>query len=862
MKSLSDYTKILRDTATNLNLHGESVEMVVQMLANALYISEVEHIAYSQEASLERATQENSKIQHCVDQMYSVFRGSNPRVVINFKASKLFTFKLHQEIIRSNNYTVYYLGYFDESTKTILYSDLQVTPDSTETIIGILSKEVVTRGWTTGVSENPYYYTLPVSNLSNDLYLDIGENQTRTSVTRIFSDHLREDIPFDLTIPGYGLRLYYPEYLQGEKGFNTKYSLSVYKYMSLSEIQESERKAIKMIGAQILSFEDPSNDRSWILKELKAIETYPGVIFIPETSKDAIDTIHHKANKARYSGSYLATNSDLSWILQEYYPSKIRRQGVTYRFESPESTYIETVSESKKVKITKGDIPFLTNSFKNGSDYLPEGELKFKYKSSGNSFNSNSSYEILPSVSVIPVRASYTSLNVLNSKNYLLPTVSDITFRVLKNTDGVLEILTTKAELDAKGLKIECYIPNSNKTISNLSISKTDISVSSTSDKPLEITLSTKSGTILDKETIPFTYIPVTIGKVDLGEDQSYMTVTEEGPGDYYTFDLQEDTLYIKTDPVSGKVLVPATTVATLYHNGKEINGANYSLIPSSDTDASIDSNSGVITISEISENKKEVYLIVKARYNGINFQSLLVCRKTISNLNSTSGPSFSVYSNLSSEYPILTLPGYEEEKEAIINIPEGKYKNLKIKTKGDITFGEGEYIYTYKVPRNLIPEGEQTIPKLHLYYIPYSESNTLDEKEISKFIESNKSYYITQDIEISPGTPIIAKFDVSLDLYKNTSLDGSVLEILQRYSYLFNQDFGGMMEDEFVVTKAYSEIKSLITKISEVRGVTDIKVSYLNSRTREEVSYEKIKSEKTPVYFIVECVIYSTIME
>ena len=38
MKSLSDYTKILRDTATNLNLHGESVEMLVQLLANALYI--------------------------------------------------------------------------------------------------------------------------------------------------------------------------------------------------------------------------------------------------------------------------------------------------------------------------------------------------------------------------------------------------------------------------------------------------------------------------------------------------------------------------------------------------------------------------------------------------------------------------------------------------------------------------------------------------------------------------------------------------------------------------------------------------------------------------------------------------------
>ena len=127
MKSLSDYTKILRDTATNLNLHGESVEMLVQMLANALYISEVEHITYSQEASLERASLENSKIQHCVDQMYSVYRGSNPRVILNFKASKLFQFNPYDEIIKSNNFKFYYLGYFDESKREIVYSSSTIS---------------------------------------------------------------------------------------------------------------------------------------------------------------------------------------------------------------------------------------------------------------------------------------------------------------------------------------------------------------------------------------------------------------------------------------------------------------------------------------------------------------------------------------------------------------------------------------------------------------------------------------------------------------------------------------------------------------------------------------------------------------
>lgn len=872
MKSLSDYTKILRSTATNLNLHGESVEMVVQMLANALYISEVEHVAYSQEASLERASQENSKIQHCVNQMYSVYRGANPRVIINFKASKLFTFKPHQEIIKSNNYTVYYLGYFSESTESIEYSDITISPSSSATIIGIMAKEVVTETWISGATSNPYYYTIPISDLSGDLYLNISG--VRTDVTRIFSDHLKNDIPFDLTIPGYGLRLYYPESLQGELGYNTTYSLSVYKSLSLSDIQESERKALKMSGSQIVSFSDPG-DRAWILRKLGAIESYPGIIFIPETPHDAIDTIHHKANRNRYAGSYLATNSDLSWLLQEYYPSKIRRQGVTYKFESPKSTTAETIYETKALNITAGDTSFLRYrdlSIEGGTGYLPEGEVKFKYRKAKEATGSNSSYEILPSASVIPVKASFTSKIDPGSENYLLPTISDLTFRVLKNTDGVIKLLTTPEELKAEGLLLTYHFPEGmtypREFYGELKID--DILVSTTSDRPLEMVLtSIKNGVVLDREIIPFTYIPVIIGSVDIKGNpadpervtRSYMTVTEEGPGDYYTLDIQDDSLYLKTGD-EGEILGNSETIATLFYNGKEVTGVTYSLISSSDVEATIDPEKGIITITGMSEEVKEAYILIKARYNGMNFQNILVCKKTISNLTSSKSVSFSVYSDLSDVYPIITLQSSITESEVTIPIPRGKYKSLKVKVlgknQGDIIFSDGEYTYSHEVIRNLIPSGSQTTPTLKLYYIPYSGSNPLNRNEITKFIENNKSYYITQDIEISAGKSVIAKFDISLDLYRNTSLDGSILEILQRYSYLFNQDFG----NEINMTDTYYEIRSLITKISEVRNVNNIKITYLNSTTREEISYENIKNSEIPIYFIVECVISSIVRE
>ena len=69
MRSLQDYRDMYADIASRNNITGDSVELLVQLLANASYISEVENISYVQEASLEKSVLVNSKIQHCMDIM-------------------------------------------------------------------------------------------------------------------------------------------------------------------------------------------------------------------------------------------------------------------------------------------------------------------------------------------------------------------------------------------------------------------------------------------------------------------------------------------------------------------------------------------------------------------------------------------------------------------------------------------------------------------------------------------------------------------------------------------------------------------------------------------------------------------------
>lgn len=112
MYTVQDYIDRYTTIGKNLGLSGESLNALSQMLGHASYISEVEHVSYTAESSLERSSLMNSKIQHCVDNMYSVFRGLCPRIILKIKPTKYLTFNPYDPIIESQNFRVYYLAYY------------------------------------------------------------------------------------------------------------------------------------------------------------------------------------------------------------------------------------------------------------------------------------------------------------------------------------------------------------------------------------------------------------------------------------------------------------------------------------------------------------------------------------------------------------------------------------------------------------------------------------------------------------------------------------------------------------------------------------------------------------------------------
>lgn len=371
MRSLQDYIDIYSTIAKRLGYQGDSVTVLTQMLANASFISEVENIAYAQEASLEKATLINSKIQHCMNEMYSVFRGSCPRVIIKFKPTKYFSFDVYDEIVSSNSFKVYYLGYYKkESSQSVdvsegiswdtgfEFSPIAIPPASSDsdvyTIVGLLAKETVSESWKLDQS-NTYYVNCLEENLSSDLWVKINGDYFET--TRLFSEHILNQSVFDLTLPSFGSRLYVADIFRNtfsrteeETPANTQIDALYYKFSQLSDFNESELRRINIKGAELVDL-----DSAW-LSERRCEQINTGISIISEVPRDEVTTIHYKANRDRYVNSILRSNSDVGVVLEEMFPEKIKSGGTSYEFTANnESSEVKIyyVPYSKSISLTE-----------------------------------------------------------------------------------------------------------------------------------------------------------------------------------------------------------------------------------------------------------------------------------------------------------------------------------------------------------------------------------------------------------------------------------------------------------------------------------------------------------------------------
>lgn len=342
MNSLQDYIDKYRTIGKNLGYTGQSIEVLVQLLANASYISEVENVSYMQESSLEKCSLINSKIQHCVDNMYSVYRGSCPRVLLKVRPTKYLNLAPYQEVITSQTFKIYYLGYYDSSESQFKYSAKTFYPseDESQIIICLLAKEIVEESWTIN-SFNTYYVDCLENNLSEDAYVTIEGNIIPR--TRLFSDHILNHSVFDLTLPNFGSRLYVADFYKDTVGrssaeiegmtTNSNISAVYFKYNELADYNSTELERIKLLGSEFVSFSNEELKKLTNNSSTESLsETAEGIYYLSEVKSDGLNTIHYKANRDRYVNSILRSNSDIGTVLEETYPDTVKSGGTSYSF--------------------------------------------------------------------------------------------------------------------------------------------------------------------------------------------------------------------------------------------------------------------------------------------------------------------------------------------------------------------------------------------------------------------------------------------------------------------------------------------------------------------------------------------------
>lgn len=339
MTSLQEYIEEFRDIGRSLGITGQSVEVLSHLLANAVFISEMENATYMKESSLEKCSLLNSKIQHCVDNMYSVYRGACPRAIIKFKPLKYMTLNPYDKIITSQKFSIYFLGYWKEGEGWI-YSNKTYYPNETpEKIICLLAKETASISKEIN-SKNTYYVECTEDSLSDDCYVTIQGNKVPR--TRIFAEHILEHSVFDLTLPSYGSRLFFANYYKDTVERDSQEIMPMteksvigatyFKYSTLDTYNEVELERVKLQGGELVDFDE---GELISLTGGEDTEQYAkGLYYVEALSRDDSGTIHYKANRDRYVNSIIRSNSDIGVVLEETFPDRVKSGGTNYVFST------------------------------------------------------------------------------------------------------------------------------------------------------------------------------------------------------------------------------------------------------------------------------------------------------------------------------------------------------------------------------------------------------------------------------------------------------------------------------------------------------------------------------------------------
>lgn len=232
MKKLKDIESELKDIAISNGFSGDSVDLLIKLLAYNRYESDTSTRISLLESIPDRAANLNSNIIHAMNEMYSLYRGDNSRVEVKVKVNGNVTLNKFDKVYSDKNNTLFYSHCID-SNGTIIHGEFDFLYGSNYTLV-LIKSEVVKSNILSVNSDNEFILESIDSDISETYQLvsNIG-SELPIPTTKDFGNHIDkgldpnsnyyDPVAFDLTIPDYGLRVY----AATEDGFSSSHDYTL-----------------------------------------------------------------------------------------------------------------------------------------------------------------------------------------------------------------------------------------------------------------------------------------------------------------------------------------------------------------------------------------------------------------------------------------------------------------------------------------------------------------------------------------------------------------------------------------------------------------------------------------------------------
>lgn len=258
MKRLIDIENELREVAKSNNMVGDSVELLVKLLAYNRYEALTSTRVSLLESLPDRANNLNSKITHAMNEMYSIYRGYNSTLKVRIKVNGNLQLNKFDKVYSDRNNTLFY-SHWEDDNGVRTEGNYNFSYGREYNIVLIkgttLEEEILSVD-----EDNKYLLETLSPNISEIYELSSSVNpDISIKTTKDFGLHidrgLDSSLPdynplaFDLTIPDYGLRVYAPD----DRGFNTSSTYTLrYLPFNSKDIDANDVQKLNIPGARVL----------------------------------------------------------------------------------------------------------------------------------------------------------------------------------------------------------------------------------------------------------------------------------------------------------------------------------------------------------------------------------------------------------------------------------------------------------------------------------------------------------------------------------------------------------------------------------------------------------------------------------